>query len=283
MSEENNFKKIEVETLAGDMTKVIEGSTGASIKEIIHQQEGKKESKKNTSFNNPQNKIFIFGGFLLLIIALVFLFFLFKNKGEDLFGKNNSQYVPLIFYDQNSFLEIDDLNKQKIIQAIVNKVSSSEIKKEGIEAIYLTLDKKIIGLNEFTKIIESNISFEKNSFVSDNFLLGLVNKESKDFFILIKVRSTADIFKDMISWENKMFYDLSNFWNLEINSETAYLLSENFEDEIIQNKNARVLYDEEGNIVLMYVFVADDFVLMAQKEETVQEIILRLASNKIRK
>lgn len=283
MNEENNFKKIEVETLATDMAKVIEGSTGASIKEIIHQQEGKKGSQKNTLFKNNQNKIFILGGLILLIIALIFLFFLFKNKNNNILGNNNSKYVPLIFYDQNSFLEIDDLSKQKIIQLIVNKVSSSEVKKEGIEAFYLTLDKKIVGLKEFTKIIESNISFDNNNFVSDNFLLGLVNKKSKDFFILIKVRSMADIFRDMLSWEKKMFYDLSSFWNLEINFETAYLLTEDFKDEIIQNKNARVLYDKDGNIVLMYVFVADDFVLISQKEETVQEIILRLSANKIKK
>jgi hypothetical protein len=78
-------------------------------------------------------------------------------------------------------------------------------------------------------------------FVSDNFLMGVVNTETQDFFILLKVRSTADVFESMHAWENKMFIDLGLLFSVAVSPETKYLLTKDFDDCIIENKNARIL------------------------------------------
>ncbi len=103
------------------------------------------------------------------------------------------------------------------------------------------------------------------------------------FFILIKMRSLADIFEILRNWEGKMFQDLHGFFGVDLTADTKYLLDANFTDGIIQNKNARVLYDKEGKIVMMYLVADDNSIIITRTEKSAQEIILRLASSKVEK
>lgn len=112
---------------------------------------------------------------------------------------------------------------------------------------------------------------------------GPENPSRKDLFMLLRIRSFQDVFPTMQSWENKMFLDLHSFFGVDISVDTNYLLTRDFEDGIVQNKNARILYDKEFNIVLMYVYIDEDSVVITNTEDAVREIIKRLAASKVRK
>ena len=129
-----------------------------------------------------------------------------------------------------------------------------------------------------------NLDISQNTFVSDNFLMGIFNGgEGKDLFILLKTRSFVDIFPDLKSWENKMFSDLHGFFGVDINIDTNYLLTKDFEDGVANNKNARILYDKDGKIVLEYVFANDTSLIITNSDRAVQEVMLRLVSGQIKK
>jgi hypothetical protein len=87
----------------------------------------------------------------------------------------------------------------------------------------------------------------------------------------------------MRAWEEKMFSDLHGFFGFEISTETKSLLNENFQDGIIQNKNARILYDANKKIVMMYIFADDDSVIITNTEDAAKEIMLRLAASRVKK
>jgi len=106
---------------------------------------------------------------------------------------------------------------------------------------------------------------------------------SKDFFILLKMRSVADIFDGLQAWENKMFAELHGFLGIDFSSDTKYLLTKNFEDGIVENKNARILYDKDNKIVLMYVLADDNSVIITDSQSATHEIMLRLASGQVKK
>jgi hypothetical protein len=97
------------------------------------------------------------------------------------------------------------------------------------------------------------------------------------------MRSVADVFDTIRSWENKMFYDLHGFFGIDITSDTNYLLTKDFEDGFVQNKNARILRDKDGKIVMMYIFINDTSFIIANNEAAVREIMLRFSSGIIRK
>jgi hypothetical protein len=109
-------------------------------------------------------------------------------------------------------------------------------------------------------------------------------KTSKaDLFILLKVRSFQDVFPVMKSWEAKMFSDFHGFFDIAISLDTNYLLKKDWEDGIVQNKNARILFDKDKKIIMMYVYVDDTSVVLADSEQAVHEIIDRLAASKVKK
>jgi hypothetical protein len=228
----------------------------------------------------------------MLAIATLAFFFLREELSTAPVEK---QFVPLIFNDQNSYLEISELKRDGIAQVVLNQVKSTKVKAGGIDGIYLTLDKQLVGLRSFLELIKANFTPNENPLlVSDHFLMGVFNQgevsleDSRDeprpgFFILIKVRSAPDIFQDLRDWEGKMFSDLHKFFGRDISSATSYLLVKDFEDRIVDNKNARVLYDRDDKPVMMYVFADDNSVIITDSEEAVQEIGLRLASSRTSK
>lgn len=110
-----------------------------------------------------------------------------------------------------------------------------------------------------------------------------VYPKGTDLFILLKVNSFADVFTQMRAWENKMFTDLHGFFGVDIFADTSYLLTKNFVDGVVQNKNARILYDDTGKIVFMYVYVDESSVVITNTEATTREVILRVNSSRVKR
>ena len=77
-----------------------------------------------------------------------------------------------------------------------------------------------------------------------------------------------------------MLSDLAPFLSVNISRETNYLFTKDFEDGIVNNKNARILYDKNKKAVLMYIFADDNSVIITDTENAAREIMLRLASSK---
>ncbi len=279
--------KVAAETYAEDMAKVIENDKEGLVKKIIHGEERHEEEKKNLSPESKKNKLLMFSSVLLIVLSLIILFFFLFLKTEIETVPVEKQFTPIIFNDRSAFLEVSGLKKEEIEQTILNEVNNTKAKVGGIEGIYLTENKQIIGLRRFISLIKNNfVPGDNTLFVQDNFLLGAMltglkstSPQDGDFFILLKVRSTTDIFDALRAWEEKIFSDLYKFFEINLSKETNYLLTKEFQDGIVENKNARILYGQDENIVMMYVFADDNSVIITNSQPAVHEIILRLASS----
>ncbi len=274
-----------VKTYAEDMAEVLENDKEGLVRKIIQGEEEHEMEKKNLSPESKKNKTYmLIGVFLILFSTAVLAFFLLKKDVNTV--PVEKQFIPLIFTDQSTFVEVAELRKDQIINSVLNEVNDTEVKIGGIKGIYLTSNKKVVGLREFISLIKSEFAPNENTLlVSDNFMIGSMltglkstSPTAGDFFILLKVRSTTDIFAEMRLWEDKMFIDLRGFFGINITSEINYLFTKDFEDTIVENKNTRVLNDKEGNPVLMYVYADDNSVIITGSQSIVREIILRLAS-----
>lgn len=288
MDKENKTSNKVVETYAEDMARVIGDDTQGLVKKIIHGEEEHEIEKKNLSPESKRNKIFMFVGILLMVLSVAVLSYFAFLKEDVSAIPVEKQFTPIIFTDKSSFIETSGFNKDEIIQLIFNQYNTTKVKNGGIEGVYLTENKQIVGLRRFIAILKSSFAPDPNpALVNDNFLMGVVNSAipdstatSKDFFILIKIRLTTDIFDTMRAWEGKMFSDLHGLLGMNISSNTNYLLTKDFEDSILENKNARVLYNKDGQIILAYVFADDNSLIIATSQNAVHEIMFRLSSAK---
>lgn len=273
-----------VQTYAGDMAKVIETNEGGLIKKIIHEKQEQEKEKENLSPESRKNKTFMLISIVFIIIAVGSVAFIIILRQQNSTVPVAPQFVPLIFTDKAKFLEIGGLNKEKIAQTILDEVNTTQVKSGGVEGIYLTENRSAtLGLRRFLNLIGANLDQNTIPLVEDNFLVGIAKNNTNDLFILLKTRSFFDIFPALQAWENKMFFDLHGFFGVDISADTNYLLTKGFEDGIINNKNARILHDKDGKIVLMYVFADENSVIIANNEEVAKEVMLRLASSKIKK
>ncbi len=282
MDKEQKTNSKIVKTYAEDMVKAIADSQGGVIRKIIHEQEANEVQKKELSPESKKNKFFMLLSLIFVFLACTILFF-FYFRTEVNTVEPEKQFTPIIFSDKSTFAEIKGLKKEEIVQTILNKVNGTTVKKGELEGVYLTEDKKVVGLREFINLMKATFVPGAPVFVNDNFLMGVVNKENKDFFILIKVRSTADVFEPLRAWESKMFTELQGFTGVTISADTKYLLTKEFQDGVVQNKNARVLYDNNNQIVLMYVLANDDSVIITKSESAIRELLIRLEGSKVKK
>ena len=281
-----------METYAEDMAKAIEGGTGGLIKKIIHGEEQHEIEKENLSPQSKKNKLFMYLSMgLILCGSLILAFFIFSREKIATIPIE-PQFVPIIFSDETHFQEVGGLSKDRIVKDFQVEVQASKVKAGGVEGIYLALNKKVIGLRKFIELIKGNFVPTDPEVYEDAFLMGFVNNQAKfsafpeetaifdrDFFMIMKVRSIPEVFSDLRAWERKMFFDLSGFVGVDINVDTTYLLTKDFEDGIIGNKNARILYDMNSQPVLMYIFANDTSVLITSSEQAADEVILRLTKD----
>ncbi|MBY0376486.1 hypothetical protein K2P96_00745 [Patescibacteria group bacterium] len=287
-----------VQTFTSDMVQVIEDSQGGLIKKIIDEQEKHEIEKKNFSPQSKRNRTFVLLSLILILMGTAILAFLYiKKLGQSTPAPEiKNSIAPLIFSDQIKYLALDGLKNDQITEKLFEEASNTGVKVGGVEAIYGVENSKIVSLRRFITLLKSTFVPGDTTFVDDYFMIGAVNSgpkpvspsesvrpEGKDLFILIKVRSFVDIFEPMRTWEPKMFSELHALYGQDINSNTSYLLTKSFEDGTIDNKNARILYDNLGNPALMYVFADDHSVVIARTKDAVNEVILRLTGSQIKK
>ncbi len=283
MEPDSKNKNVAVETYSGDIAEAIQNDQGGLVKKIIHEEEARENEKRNLSPESKQNKFLAAASALLVALGLGILIYFLAGSGTETV-EVGPEFVPLVFADQSSFVETAGLKKSEIIYSVFNQVRGSSVRPGGIKGIYLTADKKIMGLRQFLSLLGSNFNPGENpAIISDNFALGAVkHSEAPGFFILLKTRTIEDIFEPMRLWEAKMFYDLHEFLGLTLDSGNKYLLTKSFEDGVVENKNARFLHDNAGNLVLMYVFADNNSVVLADSQAAAREVMLRLAAKQIK-
>lgn len=169
---------------------------------------------------------------------------------------------------------LDDLYLENELSAMSENDKNSLIAlNNGFQLIRLS--KSIINLEENTNLETPKVDITKP--------VSSIYKEGTDIFILLNIPEGKDVFTAMKTWENKMFSDLHDILGIPLSLDTGYLLTKNFEDAIVQNKNSRILRDGSGKIVLMYVYIDNDTLVITNTEEGAKEIIFRVNSSKVKK
>lgn len=285
MEPENKNKNVFVETYAEDMAKVIENDHEGLVRKIIEGEEERENEHKNLSPESRKNRLFIQLSVVLFVFGLAALAFIFFSRDVKTV-EPAGEIAPIIFAEQTSFIETAELKPKEISQSLVSKLSQSEVKTGGIEAIYFTYNKQLVGLRQWHALLGTNLVLpESPVMVEDAFLLGKANTSGSPdggggsgFFMILKIRSVNDIWGSLRAWEENMLLDLAPYLGVSLEVPNKYLLSKSFEDNIIENKNARELRGQMDNTVLLYVFADSNTVVIADSRATAREVMARLVA-----
>ena len=217
-------------------------------------------------------------------------------------NKNTSSEAEANLYKDFGVSFLTNILKSKYKEEeLKNLTLESGIKGIGLSDLYLEneialmseSDKNtLIGLNsgfQLIRIPKAVIDLKEEDSITEPVKVDItkpvssIYKEGTDIFILLNIPEGKDVFTAMKTWENKMFSDLHEVFGIPLSLDTGYLLTKNFEDSIIQNKNARILKDGSGKVVLMYVYIDNNTLVITNTEEGAKEIIFRVNSSKVKK
>jgi len=198
--------------------------------------------------------------------------------------------------------EISKIQSDTLDQVIELRILKEQISEEGQTS---EID---INSQEFFGILNSNANDKLIRSLKSDFLYGVYKEVEPAPFIILKTSDINITFAEIFKWEGIMYKDLKEFLNLKsevpdfitetvldneedpTSTSTKTVLIENtepqfspsnFTDIVISNRDARVIADEEGGVILIYSFIDDETILFTKNIEAFKQLIQRISTQKL--
>jgi len=293
MEEENNKKTEDnikvLRTYTSDMADAIRTNEESVIKiALAEKNKRERDSIYKKAEGSKFSKIaFLIAGVIFILSATLGTNYLIKLKKEkEIITQQPSNKInTFMSYDSYSSIDITNIENIDQLSAIIrqNDISNSGL----IKVLFLTKNingfSEIIKSKDFFSLIHSNIPSTLSRSMSDDYLIGrylsgysLDNEDQQDLFLIFKSNNYNQSYASMLEWEKIIFRDLYILYDKNITEKDSGILNRDWKDIIIDNRDARVLYNKDGLAVLYYMFLNKTYIIITNKIDTLKEITARL-------
>ncbi len=285
-----------VRTYLSDMAETVRSNDISVLKvALAEQNKNERENIYRKAEGSSTKKVFwVIGGLILIASALYGIYFVTNQKTKQNLPEQITRLEGIISYDETSTIEITNSNTltEKIIAN--KKEASTLIKDSGIKS--LTINKDVAGIKEkiSTKDLFSKLGFTAPSSLirslSDLYMVGSYVKNSSanvaenkpGLFIILQTNDYEYTYAGMLEWEKTMASDMFYLFELNTKENKLQVKDRQWKDIIINNKDARVLYNEDKLPILYYMFPDKNNLVITDNEDTIKEIISRLIIKNIK-
>ena len=286
---QSDAKDIKVlRTYTSDMVDAIRTNEISVIKIALAEKEKRDQEAlyKKAEGTNITKILLVIGGIILIAAAIVGSYFLIqktKEKGTPKTTINNIE--TFISYDSKSYIDVTNVTNASDLLNIIKKEKPLDLGL--VEALFLTRTTnnvpEIITSKNFLSLIETTAPGALTRSLSDKYLLGKYSNsniansnDNSAMFLILQTIDYNQAYASMLDWEKTMSKDLSVLFNISIPEANNSLLEKPWKDIVVNNKDARVLYGENGEGMLYYVFVNKNDFVITNNIETLKEIIGRM-------
>lgn len=276
----NNDEKV-LRTYTSDMADAIRQNEVSVIKIALAEKEKREQETiyKQAEGTKTSKIFFVIGGVILIIAGIVGSYFLFQKK-ETAAPIVTNNFDTLINYDSYSNIDVTNITNQNDLLNIVKK---NNLSNDGqIKALFFS--KKINELEEklntedFLSLIESSAPSALVRSLSDKYLLGQYLSLEKIYvkFLIFETNNYTQTYASMLEWEKTLLKDLFTILDLKNIPAESPLFEKQWKDIVINNRDARVLYGDNGEGILYYVFINKNHFIITSDKEALKEVISRL-------
>lgn len=265
-------------TLETDITNYVR-KKGVSLVDLASDQAKFKGLKFQEENGNGllSKKAFILSVFIVMAVLGVgfsFLFFNKKNTGAPAFVLEEPLLVPdekieiiVNLNDGWSFLKKVELAIESDTDA--NKLVNILILEQSPDG-----SKKSVGVRKFFELAGIHPPEELlDSFNDKRFMLSKIYLDDVDRPVLIfQVDSYNYAFSGMLKWEKTIAGDLINIFP-SINFDASE--ADSFLDQVIENRDTRVLKDVDGSTIVAYAFINRQYLAITGAAEPLKDIFYR--------
>ncbi|HUC88850.1 MAG TPA: hypothetical protein VMR49_02360 [Candidatus Paceibacterota bacterium] len=271
-------------TYSSDMADAVRNNEMSVIKIAMaeqkrHEMEKVYEEEKKISTSKI---LMIIGGLILIVSSIAGLYFIFQKKNAD----NAVQQAiikpnALISYDDQSYIDVTNVSSGANLVNLIKSEAAKPEKQGAIKSLFLTANANgstaLIKLRDFLSLMGVTASSSLIDSFSDRYMIGTYTPADKPhLFLLFEIKDYNQAYAGMLAWERSLLSDMFLLFQIDISGSNSGLLNASWKDIIINNKDARVLYDQNNNPLLYYIFIDKNNFVIADSQDTIKEIISRL-------
>jgi hypothetical protein len=280
-----NDKDIKVlRTYASDMAETVRDNEISVIKIALAEKEKKeRESVVEKAKGTKLSRIsLVVGGVALIIIGIFGASYLIKKK--------NTPVVPIvtkvetfISYDSSSTIDVSTATNTNNLNSLIKNGIGKDTKT--IDAIFLI--RKIndvitpLAVKDFLSLISTTMPDSLNRSLSNRYMIGKYSNPNgqtsttnSGMFFIFETTDYNQAYASMLEWEKTMIEDF--FIPFEIPKPDDSIYVKPWNDVVVNNKDARVLYADNGVPLIYYSFVNKNTFVITSNLETLKEIINRV-------
>jgi hypothetical protein len=214
--------------------------------------------------------------------------------------------VPVNLAAQSPFISVDD-SKTFVLQPSdghgnvlqdLQSLTSAETLSPGLVASFIptlasttaSAPAAAMSAQQFLPLLAPTMPTTLLRNVGANFLLGVHSfNGTNQPFLIFTTDSYEQGFASMLAWEPTMQQDLAPFFSAvsslpkpsTVAATSTQVVTTGFTDQVVVNHDARVLYDQNGNTVLLWTFLDEQTIVVTTNQYTLGEIISRLKTSPI--
>lgn len=274
-------------------------STGASRISILAKQQDAAATREPVVLTTKKSNLPLIGGALLIILGIVSVTLAYQFVSKTPIIPAQLSVPSLIFADVKSEISGEGVALQQALVALEEtELQDGEVLVAYVTYATTTADKTVIKEPATGGALIAALGFKAPDIVLRNIepesTVGIVSAEtvSSPFFIL-RVSSFERTFAGMLSWEKSLARDLSVLYpsypvETPVVSTTTPATSTppvvtfipRFTDQVIANRDVRILKDEMGRSVLLYGYRDKETLIIARNEAAFRVLLERLSNSK---
>ncbi len=283
-----------VRTFSSDMAEAVRDNEMSVMKVALAEQKKKENDEVvEKSKGTPLTKALWVGGGIALVVLGIGAYYLvvqIKNPSTVTNTPVITQHVALVPYDQKVDLDITNIVSSTEVMSLVKEQVAKSIKANGLR--YITLNRKVENISrpvtskEFVRAIESTIPTNLSISLADTYMVGTYLPEGENershLFLLFETKDYNTAYASLLVWEHTMLDDLFTMFDIDVAGDNKELFGKPWKDQVINNKDARVLYGTEGEPILYYLFLDKNHFIITDSAETIREVTTRMITKNIK-
>ncbi len=284
-SPNTNIKTIH--TYASDMTEAIRDNEASVIKIALAEKDKRERDEiyKNAKGTPLSRTVLTIGGIVLIFVAIGISYFLFKKNNNISSAPTNivTEVSTIVPYDEKVDVDVTNISSQFDFSDIIKKEVANTTKAGTIKVILPEQNiagvTQYVSLSDFLGIMKTSMpdSLERN--LGDAYMIGSYTDTSDSrahLFLVFAVKDYNQAYASMLSWEKTMLNDLFALFRVDVSGDRSALFEKSWADILVDNKDARILYDNLGNDILYYIFPDKNTLIITDNQETIKELTARL-------
>ncbi len=292
--DENKLNKNEnlktIHTYTSDMADAVRMNEASVIKIALAEKDKREREAiyKEAGGTNTSKFFLAIGGILLIVASGFGLYYLMKKNDEN---KPVEQVIKnaeaLISYDEKTYVDLTSTSNQSDIGEAIKDEMGKLGKPGSIKSIFLTTTEngtgEILSLSGLLSRLKTNMPGALVRALGDEYMMGVYTSNTmgglpatNNLFLVFSIKDFNQAYAKMLEWEETLLRNTFILFDIDVTGSRNLLLEKGWKDIIINNRDARILYDEDGEDVLYYIFVDKSNLLITGSQEAMKEVILRL-------